>query len=208
MSTTRSRRLSLLFLLAASVVICLALGLRFFGRDWDQGWYMQPDERFMVMVLTDRIHAPDIHHLDRLLDPAHSPLNPRSVDQNGRPQAYAYGSLPLFATDATAAVAGFLTRQDLNSYTRVGLVGRALSALADVITVLLAMILARRLYGRAAALITGLLLATTVTMIQLAHFFTVDSFVTMFATAVLLVALLLVERPTRQGAIAAGILIG
>ncbi|HEU5423075.1 MAG TPA: DUF2298 domain-containing protein, partial [Nitrolancea sp.] len=206
MSTTRSRRF--LFLIAASVVICLALGLRFFGRDWDQGWYMQPDERFMVMVLTDRIHAPDIHQLGQLFDPAHSPLNPRSVDQSGRPQAYAYGSLPLFATDATAAVAGFLTRQDLNSYARVGMVGRSLSALADVITVVLAMILARRLYGRAAAPISGLLLATTVTMIQLAHFFTVDSFVTMFATAVLLAALLLVERPTRLRAIVAGLLIG
>ncbi|HVB64232.1 MAG TPA: DUF2298 domain-containing protein [Nitrolancea sp.] len=203
MKTDRSRRF--LFYLGVISILALALFLRLYGHNWDNGWYLQPDERNIVMVLTERIHAPSINNLGALLDPAHSPLNPRSDGPDGKPQAYAYGSLPLYLTDFIAWVVGTLKQTNYNNYDHVGEIGRNLTELLDVATVALAMVFARRAYGRIAALLTGTLLATTVMMVQLAHFFTADTWVTFFTVALLLTCLRFHERPGYRWSALAGI---
>jgi len=206
MWTDRSRRL--FFYAGAFFILLFALSLRIYGQNWDDGWYLQPDERNIVMVLTDRIHAPRFHDLGALLNPERSPLNPRSDDDNGKPQSYAYGSLPLYVTDFVAWIAGVVTRSDQNNYDHVGIVGRNLTAIFDAATVALAMIFARRAIGRLAALLAGMLLAATVLMVQLAHFFAVDPWVTFFSTALLLACLCLHQRPGYRWSLLAGVCFG
>ncbi len=206
MWTDSSRRAA--YIITAFFIVGLALFLRLYGHNWDGGWYLQPDARNNVMVLTQRIHAPSVSHLGQLFDPAHSPLNPRSVDQQGRPQSFAYGSLPLYLTDLTAWLFGLFTHVNLNDYEHVGMVGRYLTEILDCVTVVLAMIFSRRAFGRAASLLTGALVATTVTMVQLAHFFAVDAWVTFFATVVLLTCLEMYRRRTLRWTALAGVAFG
>jgi YYY domain-containing protein len=206
MWTDRSRRL--LFYAGTFVILLFALSLRLYGHNWDDGWYLQPDERNIVMVLTSRIHAPHVDDLGALLDPARSPLNPRSDGDDGKPQSYAYGSLPLYVTDFVAWGTGVITRTDQNNYDHVGMIGRYLTEILDAATVALAMIFARRAFGRLAALLTGFLLATTVLMVQLAHFFAVDPWVTFFSTALLLACFRFYQRHDYRWSVLAGIFFG
>ena len=206
MWTDSSRRAAFYFGVIA--VLGLALFLRLYGHNWDNGWYLQPDARNNVMVLTERIHAPSLSHLGYVFDPARSPLNPRSADEYGQPQSFAYGSLPLYVTDLLAWMAGLLVGINLNTYDHVGQVGRYLTEILDVGTVALAMAFARRAFGRAAALLSGALLAMTVMMVQLAHFFTVDAWVTFFSTALLLACLKMYERPRLRWTALSGVLFG
>jgi len=67
------------------------------------------------------------------------------------------------------------------SFDTINGVGRALSALADLGTIVFAWFLARRIFGVRTAHLTALLLALTVLHIQLAHFFAVDTYVACFA---------------------------
>ncbi len=206
MWTDSSRRAA--YYLGVFATLALALFLRLYGHSWDDGWYLQPDARNIIMVLTERIHGPSLSHLGALLHPAHSPLNPRSVDAVGQPQSFAYGSLPLYVTDFVAWLAGFVSGRDLNSYDHVGQVGRYLTEFLDVGTVALAMIFSRRAFGRSTSLLAGVLLAATVTMVQLAHFFTVDAWVTFFSMALLLACMRLRTRATYRWTALAGILFG
>lgn len=183
MITIQARRAG--YYIAAIAILVLALALRLHGHNWDDGQFLHPDERFITSVLVDRIHLPGLANLSAILDPSHSPLNVRAQDEDGNPASFAYGSLPLYVTGFIAWVLGVLTGQDLKTYAHTVSIGRYLSALLDVGTVLLAMLFARRAFGTFASILTGVLLASTVLAIQLAHFFTTDAWVTFFATAAL-----------------------
>ena len=99
------------------------------------------------------------------------------------------GTLPLFATKAVAAVIGE------DGYGRFYLVGRRLSALLDLGTVVLTFLLTRLLLsrlGRRRALWGGVLAAAlyafTVTAVQLSHFATVEGSLVFFGTLTLYLA--------------------
>lgn len=183
MMTTHARRAG--YFIAAIAILVLALALRLHGHNWDDGLYLHPDERFITSVLVDRIHLPGPEHPGSILDPNHSPLNARALGPDGTPASYAYGSLPLYVTGFAAWLVGILTGQDLKTYAHIMSIGRYLSALLDVGTVLLAMMFARRAFGTLAALLTGVLLTIAVINIQLAHFFTTDTWITFFSMAAL-----------------------
>ena len=65
-------------------------------------------------------------------------------------------------------------------YNGIHLVGRSLSTLADLATLLGLAALARALYGKKVALLAAVLYAFAALPIQHAHFFVVDSFATVF----------------------------
>jgi YYY domain-containing protein len=169
----------------------VAAALRLQGLDWDDGQHLHPDERFLTMVET-AIKAP--RSLADYFDTAHSPLNPGN---NGY-GFFVYGTLPLFLVHFVAAALG------MTEYGRVHLVGRAVSATFDVGTVWLTYSLGARLFGRRAGLVACALAAFSVTSIQNAHFFTVDSAATFFATASLRALLTIAET----GSLASHLLFG
>ena len=74
-------------------------------------------------------------------------------------------------------------------------VGRALTAMFDVGTVLLTFLLGRRLYGAMVGLWAAALLTLTVLHVQLAHFFASDPYLTFFV----MVALYAMVAPPASG---------
>ncbi len=188
-SNTRHR-----WLLAA--VLLLAVAVRFYGLDWDQGQHLHPDERFLYMVATaiDWPQSPSEY-----LDENANPLNPR----NKGFRFYTYGLLPL----ALIKTASTLTGTD--NYESIRFAGRGLSALFDVLTVWLIYQLAWTLYrDRRIAMLGALFYATTVTAIQHAHFFVVDPFANTFLTAALLFLAKFQTSQRLRHCIVAGIFLG
>lgn len=189
-------------------IALIALLLRLHGLNWDGGYHLHPDERFITIVITERILPDWPPDWWALLDPARSPLNPRSNDPaTGLPRDFAYGSLPLYVTKGVAAAMQSLSGTAWTDYNHIYLVGRVLSALLDIGTLLLVYALARR-FGRAYANLAAALLAVCVLQIQLAHFFATDTWVTFFATAAVLAFVRAAERQRTRDFVIAGALVG
>ena len=189
---TRSRTGWIIILLLA--ILLLGAIFRFYNVNWDKGTYhIHPDERHTTMVVS-AIQWPD--GPGEYFDTSRSPLNPRNAGS-----VYFYGTLPLFLTKAVAAqadafldlfrrppqaaqvtdqIAGLTIPPSLSSYDQIHLVGRVLSALFDLGSVLLLFFLARRLFDWRVGLIASFLLALTVLNIQGSHYFSVDTFLTFF----------------------------
>lgn len=174
------------------LILLLAGGwLRLTGIDWDAGRHLHPDERFLTMVAAD-IHSPS--SIGGYFDTARSPLNPANV---GRP-FFVYGMLPLFLVRAVAEATG------QTGYDQIYLVGRVLSALLDVVTIGLTFWIGLILAGPRVALAGSALVAFSVISIQQAHFFTVDSAATCFAT----LALVMLAKVVIRGGLATHTLFG
>src|SRR5215211_4889610 len=173
---------------ALSIVFLAALALRLYGIDWDDGADLHPDELFIAkIVLIDRIRLDWPPDLGTLLDPARSGLNPRSADPaTGQFREFAYGALPLWVTDAVAWVLSRLTGVDWNAMDRAYLVGRAISAALSALTIFPIAALGSSLAGRPVGLMAALFAAVAPMSIQLAHFFTTDSWLTFFVALCLL----------------------
>ena len=149
--------------------------LRFVGIRWGTGYYLHPDELFLSSVL-QRISAPA--SFAEYLNSATSPLNPFNHDTG-----YVYGTFPLFL----AKFVGSFT--DYTAINNNHIPGRWLSAGADTATIVFVWWIGRMLWNRWIGLLAALLMAVTVLNIQSAHFFTTDSWSTMFGTAAFAFAL-------------------
>jgi hypothetical protein len=162
-----SRTHSWVILLALIAILVLGGVFRFYNVNWDKGTYhIHPDERHTAMVITS-IQWPA--SLGEYLNTSQSPLNPRNVDK-----VYFYGSAPLFLTKYVA------TLLDRTGYDQIHLVGRVLSGIFDLGSVLFLFFLARRLFDWRVGLFASFLLALTALNIQGSHYFTVDTFLTFF----------------------------
>ena len=151
---------------------------------------------------------PRWNDLGSLFDPAHSPINPRRNGPDGKPLSFAYGTLPIYTEGVIAWALTGLTGRQYNDYAHIYLVGRPLSVVCDMLTLIFTMLIARRLFGRSAALIAGTLYAFAVLPIQLSHFFTVDVWLTCFVTGALYCALRFHDRPSFGRALLVGALVG
>ena len=212
-------------LLLVADLLLLAAILRFTGLNWDETRWIHPDEGHMRAVLGS-IHVPD--DLSVYFDTRTSPLNPLN---NG--QVYSYGTLPLFLARFAAEwldrgctappgslarwlgrllVSGTLDSCTAGTFTfgYSAVVGRALSAIADVGTVLLIYLIGRRLYGETAGILAMALGTVTAFLIQQAHFFTVDSMACFLSTlaAYLAVRGALARRPAWVDFSLAGLAVG
>jgi hypothetical protein len=83
---------------------------------------------------------------------------------------------------------------DYTGYDEIRLLGRTLSALADVITLLACFLIGRWLYSRRIALLGTALSALAVMQIQQSHFMTVDNFVVMFALLAVACAVRVIKK--------------
>jgi len=196
--TSKLTRVSLRgsFVLLLIAIVLIAGWVRTYNIDWDEGTHLHPDERYLTMVVS-ALQFPE--QASQYWNVDESPLNPANKGYAG----YVYGTLPLFATRAVAEwvdkacltppnlFAMVLRAVLLNAsgpcypgqYTGYGgihFVGRALSAFADLATLVALALLARALYGNKTALLAAALYAFAVLPIQHAHFFVVDSFATVF----------------------------
>lgn len=177
------------------ILILIATAItRFAGLTWGGGYYLHPDERYVVMVTTG-IQWPAA---GTYFNSAVSTLNPYNNNFSG----FLYGTFPLFI----AKLAGTITGD--NVYGNMHIPGRALSALYDIGTVALIAWATRRLYGKLASIFAATLLAFTALLIQTAHYYTTDSAV-VFATAGVIASAVMVSS-TRKWAwyLPAGVFLG
>jgi hypothetical protein len=180
------------------IILLVAAVFRFYGLGWDSGYLLHPDERQIVLVAT-RLQWPS--SLAEFFS-ADSPLNPKF---------FAYGSFPIYLLRALGAFAPASSlhvplREDI--FVSLGLLGRALSALFDLGTIVLIFLLGRRLYNNAVGLIAAAAVAVTVLHIQLSHFYAVDTVLTFLVVATMLFAARFAASGARRDAVAMGALFG
>lgn len=168
-------------LLLIGIVLC-ALILRTFGMNWDSNQHLHPDERFLTMVSAS---AQVPHSFQDYLDPTVSTLNPYNF---GDFNFFVYGTFPLTINKLTAVVYG------MDSYNGLVIMGRFLSAVSDVGTLIFVYLIAvvlekHRRFHMWLKYVATFLYAIAVLPIQNSHFFTTDSFATFFVTAAVYCAL-------------------
>jgi YYY domain-containing protein len=164
-------------------ILLMGAYFRFIGIDWDGNHHLHPDERFLTMVATSI--TPTGSSGD-YFDTSKSTLNPNNVGYG----FYVYGTLPLFMVRYAADLVS------QTGYDQVNIVGRALSAVMDLVTVLLVFLITRRLYKNARmALLAAAFSAAAVLQIQLSHFFAVDTFQTAFAFMAVFLAVRIMTAP-------------
>jgi 4-amino-4-deoxy-L-arabinose transferase-like glycosyltransferase len=203
------RRLTIILL--ALILICAA-ALRLYGLRWDgeMRGYPHPDERHLANTMS-RLTWPGPGEWAAVLnDPDHSPLNPRKqIPGSEEHYDLAYGTLPVYLYRGTAVALAAIARDpDLDSYDVYRFVGRGVTALLSVLTVLWVYQIGRRTYGTPAALLGAALLAVCVLHIQLSHFMTVDLFMSALLTAGLLLAVRFAQRGRTWDALWMGLLGG
>jgi hypothetical protein len=191
------KRPAWIFELLLVLILLLGGALRLRGIYWGEFTYMHPDERFLVWVGTDiqpigsetlgippsasqpgmqwrsqfPEEYPDCEAWGGYFDASCSSLNP-----NNRGHAfYVYGTLPMFlARYVTEWVFGH------SGFSEMTQVGRPLSAMADLLMVFLVYLLGSRLYNKRVGLLAAAFSAFAVLQIQQSHFFTMDTFITLF----------------------------
>lgn len=185
-----SSRTRMLFLL----IFLLGSGLRLYGLNWDDSHHLHPDERFMVLTVLN-ISWPD--SFSGYLNPETSPLSPYN---NEHYRSYIYGTFPLFVTKAVA------TLFQMHTYGTVHLVGRMLSALFDLGTLLLVYLIAARLFSARAGILSAAFFSVAVMHIQQSHFFTVDTFLVFWIALTFLMLVILLGSNQHRSLLLSGLI--
>jgi len=178
---------SLIFDLLLLVILLAGAFFRFVGLDWGEYQYLHPDERFLVWVGSDisPLKCSDpVYSLNdcpaekkswmgisEYFDTVNSTLNPNNRGHG----FYVYGTLPMFLT--RYVVEWVYGHSGFNEMTNAG---RALSALSDLLALIVVYLIATRLYDRRVGLLAAAFSAATVLLIQQSHFFTMDTFLNLF----------------------------
>ncbi len=169
------------------LVFLAAAYFRLTGLFWGEYSYMHPDERFLIWVGTDITpmvcETPGLDAnacpedqlrwmgFSEYFDSVRSTLNPN----NRGHEWYVYGTLPMYLTRYTVQwIYGHSGFEEMTN------VGRSLSAVADLLTVLMVFLIGTRIYDRRVGLLGAAFMAATVLHIQQSHFFTMDTFITFF----------------------------
>ncbi|HSH05366.1 MAG TPA: DUF2298 domain-containing protein [Anaerolineae bacterium] len=166
-----------------TLTLILAAYLRFTGLNWDDSHHLHPDERFLTIIASQlEIVTNPLDYLQT----STSPLNPHNKGHN----FYVYGNFPMTVSRYIAEVVqsfcqtedaqGIITQRDIcaynfKSYNGVHILGRFLSGLVDLISLIFTFLIANHLYNKKVALLATFMLATAVMPIQQSHFFTMDN---------------------------------
>src|SRR5947209_6103657 len=185
------------------VILILGGGFRFYNLNWDSGYQLHPDERWIYMVLSGANGNPPLSLPTSLAQFFKTtPCNnvPHCGSSPLDPHFFAYGSLPFYLLGMLAGTMGFLGQHvpflsawsQLDTYGGLPPVGRALSGCLDLVAVFLVFLLARRVFSYWVAVVAMALTAFTVLDVQLSHFYAVDTVLTPLALATLLAAVYMV----------------
>jgi len=170
-------------LLAAALIITLLAGayLRLVGINWDENQHMHPDERFLSLVQTA---ISPVSSLSEYFNTETSSLNPANRGHT----FFVYGTLPIFIIRYIGEAAG------QTDYHAITIVGRAVSASFDLLTILLVYAIGKRLYQRWVGLLGACFYAFAVLPIQLSHYMTVDTITNTFAFLAIYAAVWALKR--------------
>ena len=165
----KSRRwVEVLLVLALILTILAGAYFRLVGVNWDENQHLHPDERFLSLV---QVAISPVESAGEYFDTANASLNPGNRGYT----FFVYGTLPIFIVQYLGQSLG---QTDYNAITTLG---RQVSAVFDVLTILLVFVIGRRLYNKWAGLLGALFYALAVLPIQLSHYATVDTITNTFA---------------------------
>ena len=147
-------------LILLALLVGLSLFFRLWGLDWDDGGLYHPDERAILLRVSEMTFP--FGDLGSLF----------SVESVWNPGWFPYGSLPLYLLKA----AGFLAPPFFENPPLIELAqaGRVVSALLDTLTVVFVYLIGRRLFGRWEGLLAATMIGLAVLHIQQSHFFVSD----------------------------------
>ncbi len=155
------------------VIILLALVLRFYGINWDQGFHLHPDERMLIMV------ADRIHFFDQL-----------------NPEFFNYGTLPIYLLKGISQILNHFSSTPISTYEGMLYVGRSLSIVFDIGTLILVYQMSLLIFKKKSVAVGALFTyALAFFPIQNTHFFVVDVFLNFFLTATIFCLLLYLKKP-------------
>ena len=160
------------------VILLVGFLLRSYNLKWDMGTHLHPDERFLSMVETS---IRPVGSLAEYFNTDTSTLNPHNQGYG----FFVYGTLPVFLIRYIAE----LTQQ--TGYDTITLLGRQLSVLTELVTILLTFIIGRKLWNDWLGLGAAAFYALSVVPIQQAHFMTVDTFTNTFGLLTVYAAVLI-----------------
>ncbi|HEY9121709.1 MAG TPA: glycosyltransferase family 39 protein, partial [Brevefilum sp.] len=157
-----------IFILVA-LLLTLAGGayLRLVGVSWDENQHMHPDERFLSLVQSA---ISPVNNASEYFNTETSSLNPANRGHT----FFVYGTLPIFIIRYIGEALGKI------DYHAITIVGRHVSAIFDVLTILLVFAIGKKLYNRWVGLLGSVFYATSVLPIQLSHYMTVDTITNTF----------------------------
>ena len=178
-------------------ILALAVALRFYGLAWDDGFSYtpHPDERAILYTVID-ISPPALGDIGLLLDAERSAWNPGWFN---------YGSFPLYVLKIVQTLAAPLLG---DGGADIRLIGRAVSGLADIATIVAVFGIAAMVFDRRTGLLAAALTALAVIHIQLSHFFAVDTLQAMLAVAALYFMVRVARDGRMRDSLLAGALVG
>ena len=198
-----------------ALIFVVALSLRLYGIDWDEGYGFHPDERSIYMradcmyrVLTEapgyagcvREHPntePGVPSPSVFLDADRSPLNPHW---------FPLGSILIYLIVAARLV--LEPFMDLGSLLDMSYIGRSIMALADTGTVYMVYLLGKRIYGSRVGLLASALVAMAVVHIQLSHFYRPEPLLVFFLLLSFWFMLQMIERRRLRDSALLGLFVG
>lgn len=179
------------------MILLVAASFRFYGIAWDGGYLFHPDERKVLLVASElRLPANVAEFL--------------SADSRLNPKFFAYGSFPIYLLKGLSIFAPPIVlnvpwRED---FVGLAMLGRALSTLFDLGTLVFTFLLARRLYNTTVGLMASACIAVTVLHIQLAHFYAVDTLLAFLIVVTMYFAARYAETKARRDALLLGVSFG
>ncbi len=186
------------------LILVIAGFFRFRGINWDEYQYVHPDERFLGFVENDIL---PVYSFKEYFDTANSTLNP----MNRGHKFFVYGTLPIFllryTLEGTSAFAKDIAEtspdvlpQKMIEWANNGVfanyasIGRPLSGLFDLATIVVLYFIASKLFNRRVGLLAAAFSSFAVLQIQLSHFFTVDIFANFFIWLALYFAVVIAKN--------------
>lgn len=186
------------------LILVLGFGLRTWNVNWDSGYHFHPDERWISMV-TEKIEWVNPIFNWKVFSSIDSPMNPKF---------FAYGSLPLYLLKSVSGIVVWWTgNPEWGDYGKINLVGRVLSALFDIGTVILIYLLGKeffinvnkkkqKLFSFVTVENMGLwasgLYAISLFPIQNSHFYTVDIILTFWTVLEIYLLSGLIKKQKRK----------
>ncbi len=175
-------------------IILIAALFRVYGLNWDQGFHLHPDERAIVMFTTPLQFPKTIAEFF-------------SVQSTWNPHFFAYGSFPIYFLKTAGNIASIVDTT-YATYDKINLLGRFISAIFDIGTLVVLFFLAKKIFNKNVALITSFFYAISVLPIQLSHFYAVDTLLTFFVLLTLYRLIIFYEKSSFRNAFLVGIFFG
>ncbi|MBI5714705.1 MAG: glycosyltransferase family 39 protein, partial [Chloroflexi bacterium] len=199
--------------LALPLILIIGALFRFSFPLWDDGFKTHPDERYIYWIATS-IEVP--RDPAAFFDLARNSLNPyRWTSQTGDkgvsvppPSPRHLNSIGQTFPLAIPFISDLLNTPQRNEYNHFLFVGRALSALFDLISIYAIYLIGRRLFDETVALCAAAFTALAVIHIQLSHFGAFDVHLTTFSLLTILFAIRYVQENRKRDLILASAMMG